>query len=100
MKKILLLLLTLQISLASYNPIIISNRVCFTVPEANDILKKLKLYKLDEDIIKEQTQTIEALNLSSKYMHQESILNNIYIGAGSFITGIIIGIISKCIKLL
>lgn len=62
MKKSLIILMIFWMSLKAYNPVIISNKICFGIHEADEILTKVKLYHVQTNIIPEQQKKIIALS--------------------------------------
>jgi hypothetical protein len=80
-----------------YNPVIISNRLCFSIEESKELIKKAELYALHKSNIEKrkekeiaQSNIIESQKELLKNRKRKSIIKLIITGAGSFILGIFI----------
>ena len=58
MKTLIIVLMICVTSLSSYNPVKKPPYICFSTNEATDIIKKLKLYHIQSNIIADQEKML------------------------------------------
>ena len=74
MKKVIIILMICLTSLSGYNTKYIKPYICFSTNDAKDIIKKLKLQKLQIEIISNQEILIEQQGLQN-YLLKDDLSN-------------------------